>query len=84
MTEMAWFGKQVFVATFEPTGSGIVTLTPTPTTRIEAQKLVKAHQRRAIDAREKPDPPSPPAPAGRLEPPNETETAFHAGPDTCP
>lgn len=66
-TEMGWFGKEVFIATFEPREGDALTLTAAPTTRIEAQKLVKIHQRRAVDARENISQPPPSASAGGPE-----------------
>ncbi len=53
ITNDAWWDKEVFVATFGPKTGDSLMLTAAPTTRREAQSLVKAHQRRACDAREK-------------------------------
>ena len=61
-TAMGWFGKEIFIATFQPREGDVQTLTAAPTTRIEAQKLVKAHQRRAFDKREKTNKAPPSAP----------------------
>jgi hypothetical protein len=66
-TEPQMWRKEVFIATFEPEEGDVLLLTLVPTTRIEAQRLVKVHQRRAIDEREKADEPPPSAPAGGSE-----------------